>query len=235
MKHNNCLINVSCFDVVINTDTMPSEPDHLVVSAPTLDAGVDWVESQLGVSLSPRVGGEHDGKGTHNVLLSLGPELYLEIIALNPNSTSRHPPRWSWLDNLPDDAAPSLATWLVRTDDLKEALDATVIKPGEIHNMRRGDLHWQLTLTEDGKLAADGAMPSLIQWETDEHPVTTKLHDVGARLIKLQVRSPEAAKIAESLRAIGLEDERVHVEIGDGPMLVATIQTPGGVRELSTA
>jgi hypothetical protein len=214
---------------------MPAQADHLVVSAATLDEGVAWVESQLGVSLSPRRGGEHQGKGTHNVLLSLGPELYLEIIALNPDAPTRTPPRWSWLDNLPADAPPSLDTWLVRTPDLASALAASSIKPGELQSMSRGSLHWQITLTPDGSLPADGAMPAFIQWHQDTpHPVTANLPDVGARLLKLEIRHQDAAAIADSLRAIGLDDARINIEALQGPKLVATFDTPEGVRILSS-
>jgi len=56
--------------------------DHLVVAARNLDEGVAWIESRLGATASP--GGEHERFGTHNALLSLGNNSYLEIIAPNP-------------------------------------------------------------------------------------------------------------------------------------------------------
>ncbi|MEP6971812.1 MAG: VOC family protein, partial [Betaproteobacteria bacterium] len=42
------------------------ELDHIAVTAPTLQAGVDWVHDVLGVA--PAGGGEQPAMGTHNHL-----------------------------------------------------------------------------------------------------------------------------------------------------------------------
>lgn len=203
--------------------SLTSHIDHLVVAAPTLDAGVAWLEAELGV-LIPRIGGEHDGKGTHNVLVSLGPSSYLEIIALN--GKARHPPGWSWLDSVD---CPRLETWLVRTNDIEAALAAAPLKPGDVYSMSRGDLTWRITFTPDGKLAYDGALPPFIQWHSDNpHPVTSKLPDLGLRLEKLEVRSD----VTKTLEAISLQDDRISASTGQ--RLVATVSTPNGLRTLST-
>ena len=60
--------------------------DHLIVAAPSLDAGVAWCERTLGVTPGP--GGQHPQMGTHNRLLKIAsdayPQAYLEIIAIDP-------------------------------------------------------------------------------------------------------------------------------------------------------
>ena len=73
-----------------------NEADHLVVGALTLDAGCDWVEERLGVR--PQPGGQHVKMGTHNALLSLGPRLYLEVIAIDPAGSAPARARWFDLD-----------------------------------------------------------------------------------------------------------------------------------------
>lgn len=208
-----------------------TEPDHLVITARTLDEGVAWVESQLGVSMSPRRGGQHDRQGTHNALLSLGPDFYLEVIAVNPDAEVPSHPRWFGMDAIAADAPPALHHWVCRTDDLAAALSASPIKPGVIEQMSRGSLRWLITISADGNLAADGAMPSLIEWQSQPHPATG-LDDVNYRLEKLQIRHPRADEIQESLNAIGMSDKRICVSAEPGSRLVATIQTPNGPRLL---
>lgn len=216
---------------------MKAEPDHLVLAAPTLDAGVEWVESSLGIKI-PRRGGEHTGKGTHNVVVSLGDDFYLEILSLNPDSKERNAPRWTWLDDKPADYTPSLETWSARCDDVRAALDESDIKPGKVESMSRGDMEWLITLADDGSLtpAADGAFPFLIQWQKNPpHPVASTLPDLGLRLKTLQIRSLQGQDIKRSLGAIGLKDSRLRISVGQGPRLVATINTPNGERTLETA
>lgn len=60
-----------------------SHMDHIAITAPSLEAGVEYVRQTPGVS--PQVGGEHPRMGTHNYLLKLGEKFYLEVISINPN------------------------------------------------------------------------------------------------------------------------------------------------------
>jgi hypothetical protein len=58
--------------------------------------------------------------GTWNRLLSLGPEEYFELIAIEPGAPGPAQPRWFDLDNF---AGPTRATtWICRCDDLDAAL-----------------------------------------------------------------------------------------------------------------
>ena len=69
----------------------PCQIDHIAVTAPSLEAGAEYVWEALGVPLQP--GGEHERMGTHNLLLRLGESTYLEVTAPNPRAPKHQRPR----------------------------------------------------------------------------------------------------------------------------------------------
>jgi hypothetical protein len=208
-----------------------TEPDHLVVTAASLQAGMDWVEEKLGVSMAPRIGGEHVRLGTHNALMSLGPGFYLEVIAIDPAAPAPGRARWFGLDRLAPGAPPRLAHWVARSGDIHAAAQAATIKPGVIEEMSRGALHWLITIAADGALQCEGELPSLIQWQTEPHPASA-LPELGCRLEQLELDHPRAPEMAETLQAIGLRDRRIALRTAPAPRLAAAIVTPHGLRRL---
>jgi len=121
--------------------------------------------------------------GTHNVLLSLGAESYLEVIAIDPGAPAPSRPRWFALDAPQTQArlasGPALLHWMERTDDL-EAEVAAYPAQVRIEPFTRGAFRWRLALTPDGSLPGQGSLPTLIQWQS-AHPCTV-LPDTGIRL-----------------------------------------------------
>ena len=95
--------------------------DHLVIAANSLEQGVELVRSTLGVEI-PK-GGVHQTMGTHNHLMQLGNESYLEVIAIDPDSSVPNRPRWFNLDEgLMRDSLrqqPRLITWVMNTSDIE--------------------------------------------------------------------------------------------------------------------
>ena len=57
--------------------------DRLTVIAPSLEEGVEHVRA--GLDLDIPYGGTHPETGTHNHVLRLGEEAYLEVIAVDPD------------------------------------------------------------------------------------------------------------------------------------------------------
>ena len=205
--------------------------DHLVITAPTLAAGLEWVEETLGVT--PQAGGDHQRMGTHNALLRLGDETYLEVIAPNPAASRPDRPRWFELDRMAPDAAPRLATWVARTTDIQSATVSCSTELGEIEPMNRGSLDWLITIPPDGSLPGGGAFPTLIEWKTPEHPAA-RLVDQGCALSLLQLFYPAPNVLREVLACLGLADARVAHETSPGthPYVVAHIETRQGLREI---
>lgn len=211
---------------------MPTtELDHIVVTAPNLKVGVEWVRDILGAT--PELGGEHPTMGTHNCLLKLGDAAFLEVIARNPNANAHGRPRWFELDQLDRDSPPRLAGWIARTSDIRAAHAACGGTLGRIEPMRRGELNWQITIPADGRLPFGGIAPMLIQWPADTHPCS-KLRETGCSLLLLEGFHPQASKVIALLDAIGFEGEvRVRELPEDArPYLVAHIRSGNGVKLL---
>ncbi len=194
------------------------ELDHLAVTCTSLEEGAAWVEERLGVPLDP--GGRHDRFGTHNRLLSLGPGLYLEVIAPEPG-TSPEVPRWFGLESA---GGPTLGNWIVRVPDLPAALAEAPPEAGEMLPLSRGDLSWTVAVPPDGSLPWGGAYPTLIQWR-GPHPAD-RLPDKGVRLRGLEVGHQRAPRLKGLLA--GLADPRISVITTDAPTLRARFATPRG-------
>ena len=81
--------------------------DHLVVAARTLAQGADFLRDLLGVEALS--GGKHVAMGTHNLVMQLGEERYLEVIAIDPDAEPPERPRWFDLDRRQTSPASSSA------------------------------------------------------------------------------------------------------------------------------
>ena len=206
--------------------------DHLVITAPTLAAGAEFVAQSLGVTA--QTGGEHPRMGTHNLLLRLGDSLYLEVIAPNPKASPPERPRWFGLDNLRLDTQPALTTWVARTSDIRATAAKSYEPLGEIEAMSRGTLNWLITIPADGTVPLDGVAPALIEWQTEFHPAE-KMPNQGLSLELLEIFHPEPSRVSCLLSFIGLTEQfSVLPTIGGAaPHLVAHINTPQGLRRLS--
>jgi glyoxalase-like protein len=205
--------------------------DHIVVTAPSLESGAEYVRDALGVEPGP--GGEHARMGTHNRLLRLGERTYLEVIAVNLSAPAPGRPRWFGMDEPRATRTPRLATWVARTDNIRAAASSSSSPPGRVEPMSRGPLGWLITVPEDGALRLGGLAPTLIEWPAGLHPADG-LEDRGCSLTRLDAFHPEPGKINGVLQSIGFEGMlRVSpIPFGEAPYLVAHIETPAGPRRI---
>jgi Glyoxalase-like domain len=189
--------------------------DHLVIAVPTLEMGAAWFFEQTGVT--PVSGGKHALMGTHNLLVKLEGETYLELIAIDPEAPTPARARWFGLDTPP--LAPRLIHWVARCENLE-----TVQMPelGVVTPITRGDYAWKITIPNDGQLVLGGLLPTLIEWQS-QHP-TQHLPDSGVRLLHLQGAHPNPAETQAKLQTLGLE---MPVQHGT-PRLNAVLETPKG-------
>jgi len=210
---------------------LTSALDHLVVAANSLDEGVAFVAEQLGVTFHP--GGRHSRMGTHNALLRIGPDTYLEVLAIDPEAPAPQRPRWFGLDRRLPDALPSLVGWVVQTNDIELAARHAPVPLGLVDIMSRDQLQWRITIPVDGNLPWNGAAPTLIQWPDGVHP-TARLLESGCALESLTIRHPEADALRAFLAGIGF-DGPVTIDLPsmDQPAgLAARFRTPEGPRDL---
>lgn len=211
---------------------LTSAIDHLVVTAPTLASGIQYVEASLGCKMQP--GGQHPRMGTYNALLKIGDQCYLEVISVDPAATPPLRARWFELDTLLPDSHPRLATWVLRTNDIDKVLNATEIEFGIVEEMSRGSLDWQITIPPDGRLPYRGVAPAVIQWKQELHPAL-KLPASSVSLMRLGGLHPDARHIAAMLTAANFHGPFSVATPPDGVAigLTATFQTPRGAVVLS--
>ncbi len=197
--------------------------DHIVVTAPDLDTGCEYVEQCLGVA--PQAGGEHPRMGTHNRLLRLGPACYLEVIAINPVAPAPGVARWFDLDALKN-SPPRLSSWVVRSNDIQATLHAAALPLGVVQSMQRGTLDWLITIAADGKPALAGMAPAVIQWQTPSLPVLG-MPEQGLVLEQLELSSPQADSLSDLIQRLALDAPVVVRKATPG--LKATIRGPRGL------
>jgi hypothetical protein len=230
---------------------MPTQIDHLVVAATSLEQGVQWCEALFGIT--PALGGEHALFGTHNRLFKIAtpifPMAYFEIIAINldavrpKKTTTLHPHRWFDLDNLELQKniakEPRLIHFVASSTDIEAARMALrmegIDRGPAIHAERqtsKGLLHWQISVRADGQRLFDGALPTLIQWGKPDATEPLRLHPrntlprSGVTLQSIDITHPSAKKLQAAYTSIGLNG----ISISEGPANIkATLKTPKGI------
>lgn len=199
--------------------------DHLVVAAADLDTGTEYVGDLLGVTMAP--GGRHEIMGTHNRLLRLGEDQYLEVIAIDPEAPPPQRPRWFGLDDPAMHSrlrrGPALITWVARSANIEDSAANPPYRGMEIRDAARGDLRWRMVFVDDGSLLYEGALPLLIEWQGDS-TAPRKLPDSGCVLRRFVIQSPQVDRVRQALQDLGLTGVEASHSVQTG--LAATLTTP---------
>lgn len=216
---------------------MQTKIDHLVVGAGTLEQGVMYVKESLGVDIP--FGGVHLKMGTHNHLMQLGDNVFLEVIALHHEIEPPRRPRWYGLDDpfvrLRIEQQPALLTWVVNTGNIEGLMRKATFSLGQAEPVSRGNLSWLFGLPEDGRLLAGGMLPYAIEWQTDIHP-SIHMVDLGCRLQGLELYHPHSTWLDAALGSVGADNlVRIHsLSPKKSPYLRAHISTPEGLKTLGS-
>lgn len=212
----------------LSNSLLPRKIDHLVYASPTLEQGMDAIEASLGVRPIP--GGRHPQFGTHNALVSLGPDTYLEVIARDPGLPA---PERGRLVDLSDGQVPRLVTWVLRVDDLAAIAQGPARAASGIGRIEGGSreqtdgtvIEWQLT--DPYAMPMNGAIPFLINWGNTTHPA--KMKPRAGVLIGLRIEHPDPCRVRAALKTLNTTADVVET---DDFRLIAQIRTRDGVKIL---
>jgi len=202
--------------------------DHVVYATPDLQRSVLELERLLGVRASP--GGPHNGAGTRNALLALGPGTYLEIVGPDLEQPEPAQPRPFGIDTL---KAPKFVSWSIRSTQL-EVLRADAAKKGvmlgEVMSVERlrpdgVKLQWQMTIPSTGEQT--NVIPFYIDWGKSPHPALTAAP--GLTLTGWRAEHPKPAQIKSIFKSLGFV---MPVTKASEAALIATIEGPLGKVEL---
>lgn len=170
--------------------------DHVMLGISDLDRGIRELESVTGVRAV--YGGEHPDRGTHNALVSLGSETYIEIIAPRPGvAVSADLADLVKLEHL------TPVGWAVGASP--EQLERSGVKttPPRAGSRRQPSgnvLHWE---TFGLAQPLDNA-PFFIRWrDPAQHPAKTS--PGGCSLGGIEFDDPKADELTRVIRALGLE------------------------------
>ena len=203
--------------------------DHLVYASPILEQGMEEIESLTGVK--PVIGGRHPQWGTWNALISLGPDMFFEIISLDPAQPNFNGPFIFELDIITES---KLVRWVAKSDNISEQVNfakAAGFSLGAVMDGQREKedgtlLQW--SLTDPVANPGDGLVPFLIDWKDTPHPGNATPE--GCSLVRLSGVHPNPEIIRKQLYTIDLELE---MKTGKNPALIAELQTPKGVVKIS--
>ena len=211
---------------------MNSRIDHIVIGTSNLISGTSIMESKLSHKFSP--GGEHKIMATHNNLLKLQSDIYLEVIANKPNTDKPSRPRWFSLDenNIIEKIkdTPRILCWVLEVKNIEDTVKKCGYNPGEILQLSRNGMNWKVTVPPDGKLIENGILPILIEWNKDQHP-SKKLSNSKVSLHKLCLYHPEPKKINNIISNL-IQSDLIEISEGE-PNLRVIFDTQTGKVEIN--
>jgi hypothetical protein len=208
----------------VQQETVPKLLDHILIGAPDLDAGIQFVEDFTGVRAA--FGGVHPGAGTRNALLSLGTNRYLEIIAPDPNQLASDDAR-----DLRKLEEPVIVGWAQHPGDIdafalrlkSEGVETIGPKPGSRKRPDGRILNWKTLALKDDD---DGLFPFFIEWGKDSmHPSIDAPQGCTLERFEGIGKEPELPRLRRRANLLNLDLE---IGPGHGPNLRAVIAGPKG-------
>ena len=213
--------------------------DHLVYGVTgSLAEAMATFQERTGVA--PVRGGQHEGLGTHNAVVSVGNGAYFEIVCRDAEQPS--PPRlWMGMESLSDGAPSLMLTWATdRAGNMAEAVLAARAQgydPGDVEEFERSKpdgstICWRLAYRHFTRLqqgAGSGIVLFLIEWRTESPAAAAP---GGIKLIGLRAEAKDLATVERRLRSLHIAPADLQLQHGEADRLFAILSTPKGVVEL---
>ena len=185
---------------------MISRIDHLVFAVPELKSGIEYIQDLLQVSVYP--GGRHLTFGTHNALIRIESNTYLEIIAPDPDNP-RVDDLWMGLSLV--ESPGKLTRWAISspignailTELNKYNPELSKISEGLRKKEDGSILKWMLTPPAPHPLIE--ICPFFIDWGNSIHP--TSILPLECELQSLQLYSDNAIQVNRLNNALDIEIE----------------------------
>ena len=204
--------------------------DHLMYGGADLDESIKRFAFLSGVTADR--GGSHPGRGTRNALVSLGPGIYLELMAPDPAQSLNGTFGMTFVQI----ARPQIHTYIVKGEEL-ERIRAKLAEfkiDSEIRDMTRktlqGDLlRWRLVIPHSNPYGE--LIPRFIDWMGTPHPSETSVS--GCSLVSFEIGHPEADALMRIMKSLDFEVDAV--SRSDAPFFLARMRTPKGNLTLTGA
>ena len=199
--------------------------DHIVYCVHDLAAAVEQFSTEYGIT--PVIGGQHLHQGTHNALINLGGECYLEILAIDVSNKKVTRNRWMGIDHL---GQPKITRWSLRSNNLSKDIKAIEKVKPELGSISVGQrrtpagrlLKWNMSLPLSSPEVE--LLPFLLDWsESDIHPTHGLEQNCELIGMELQHLAPESLTECYAELGIGIE-----VQQAETPVIRATFKGPRG-------
>lgn len=202
--------------------------DHIVMSFLNLEKACTKFESLTGIT--PTIGGQHLTKGTHNALVNIGDQIYLELIAPDPKNEQIKSPTWMAVSKIEQ---PRITRWAIKSSDINK--DALVLNNfnkqyGKIESGSRQKtdgsmLRWQLS--DPGNDIPIDIAPFLLDWQDSIHPTQDLKETCSLESIMIIHESPQIYQ--PLFRSLGIDFQ---IKKGDYPAIKIALKTPKGIIHL---
>lgn len=188
-----------------NGQSLPDGLDHVIIGAASLASCLSFAAAALQVT--PLPGGQHPDLGTHNALVALPNDSYVELIAPDPSSERSSELR----SNLTKFESPALYGWCWRRRDLDQVRRALLRNGFAVSNVlsrrRRtsdgGEISWRYFHVDDP--IVHSVAPLVIDWMETPHPSIRA--PMGGAIRSVSINHPNPTRVCELLRLIGVPHE----------------------------